>query len=107
MSLHAMPQAQPEFNFEKMFSNVMGELAQNDNEGSGAHMLNSILEGVYGDKAQKAELNKAAGGKPTTSEGIINTMTKTVYPRIGKQDRDGQIITAGTVITMTNRTIDE
>lgn len=38
-----------------------------------------------------------------TDEGIVNTKSKAHYPRVGKQDREAQILETGAVTSFVKR----
>jgi len=75
-------------------------LAATQTDSLAASLLNTFLN----NENISALMGTKQSGQPT-GDGIINNATKTVYPRIGKMDRDGQIMTDGTVVTMTPRII--
>lgn len=64
----------------------------------------TLLNAFLSDENVSALMGNKQCNQPT-GDGIINNATKTVYPRVGKMDRDGQIMTDGTVVTMTPRII--
>ena len=64
----------------------------------------TLLNAFLSDENVSALMGNKQSNQPT-GDGIINNATKTVYPRVGKMDRDGQIMTDGTVVTMTPRII--
>ena len=63
----------------------------------------TLLNAFLNDENVSALMGNKQCNQPTGE--IINNATKTVYPRVGKMDRDGQIMTDGTVVTMTPRII--
>ena len=114
LSLRAMPQN--EFDFSNTFNNMLKSFSQlethsgDQSAGHGETLAGNLLNAFLNDASVSALMGDGHhGNRPqvagAASDGIINNATKTVYPRVGKMDRDGQILTDGTVFTMTSKLV--
>ena len=65
--------------------------------------LFAVLQNLMTEEGMKAALQSPKKGGGT--EAIINFASVNNYPRVGKSDRDGQILTDGTVYSMTRRLV--
>ena len=86
VSLNLHNRAASKWEFDKTFSRMVDSLAQSANK-----------------PALPTKSKATSAPQFNVTDGIINTMTKSTYPRTGKNDRDGQIIKEGSVSTLTLR----
>ena len=79
---------------------MLKSLAQADNESDDQNGL------IAGAESMLETFLSNNSGLDSCFDGIVNNASTTKYPRNGKQDRDGQVLSDGSVITMRRRVID-